>query len=362
MLRRVGGKHYIIELREAFDTVDSYVIVTEVAQGGELFERLVEDGVYEEKFAAKVMKEGAQALAFLNSKHIVHGDIKPENFVLMSNKKDAEVRLVDFGLACSLNEQVPNGALKKSGTIAYSAPEVLLGKGCDGKSDVFALGLVLYIMLAGYHPFDTMNDACDEQVKRNIIAGKFHFMNPAWRNVSKSAKDLLMKMLAPNPENRPTASEVLNHKWIKKFVKSENHTIKMDKLEEAAQSKFYTTMAAVVVQSAAQNTEKLLNTSMDNLTNSTKGNADKIAADSSSWIQAFEEDNMELLEAIQSLDPLKKGFINAQDLLSTMKGLGHHEIDETQMKQLIAAVVQNENQTNLPFAAQHLQVYLNYIT
>lgn len=181
---RTAGKHpNIVELRDVFETEDYWYIVQDLASHGELFDELVANGAYSEKQASESVRELCDALQYLHRKGIVHGDIKPENILLDNGR----MCLVDFGVSFRVGERV-FGDPELTGTVAYAAPETLIqerrargrprfltgDKSQDSsgyesnvgpKADMFALGIVLYILLCGSHPFDPYNNLTDEEVR-----------------------------------------------------------------------------------------------------------------------------------------------------------------------------------------------------
>ena len=167
-LLRIAGEHRsICSYKEIFEGADAWYIVTELARGGELFDRLVERGAYTANGAASVMREVVDAVAYLHSMGIAHLDLKPENVLLKSDETDAsDVRLVDFGSARFVGSDRIGGAVgaavggglrsersKAAGpagaTPAYAAPEVLRGDAYDESADVWSLGVILYLLLTG---------------------------------------------------------------------------------------------------------------------------------------------------------------------------------------------------------------------
>lgn len=242
---RIAGEHRsICTYKELFEGEDAWYIVTELARGGELFDRLVERGAYTASGAASVMRELVDAVAYLHQIGIAHLDLKPENVLLASDETDAsDVRLVDFGsarfLAPTLEirshasfrgsesketiarhtsaseedmQQEPAGA-----TPAYAAPEVLRRVRYDEKADIWSLGVILYLLLTGTHPFDPTNDADDEVVTQRVIQGAAAsgaFEGSNWSRVPRAVRPLLRRLLALDPNDRPSAAEVSAHPWI----------------------------------------------------------------------------------------------------------------------------------------------------
>ena len=195
--------------------------------------------------AASVMRELVDAVAYLHEMGIAHLDLKPENVLLKSDETDAcDVRLVDFGSARFVGRDRIGGAdsaavggglrpadanaladAKREGkpqgpagaTPAYAAPEVLRGETFDESADVWSLGVILYLLLTGTHPFDSGNDADDGEVTRRVLAGAEAagaFDGPEWARVPGGVKPLVRKLLSADAASRPSATEVLAHPWL----------------------------------------------------------------------------------------------------------------------------------------------------
>lgn len=223
---RVAGEHRsICTFKDLFEGDDAWYIVTELARGGELFDRLVERGAYTASGAASVMRELVDAVAYLHQMGIAHLDLKPENVLLASDETDAsDVRLVDFGSARFLSgaPAVPTvGTREETGpagaTPAYAAPEVLRGEVADEKADIWSLGVILYLLLTGTHPFDPANDADDREVTKRVLEGAGEagaFEGPNWGRVPRAARPLVRRLLAQAPDDRPSAAEVSAHPWL----------------------------------------------------------------------------------------------------------------------------------------------------
>ncbi|CAM9697755.1 unnamed protein product [Discosporangium mesarthrocarpum] len=169
MLKMAGQHKNVVNFRDFFSDDDEYYIVMEFATGGELFDRLVHKGAYSEHEAASFMREVVDALSYLHGHNIVHFDLKPENLLLASPEFDSiDVRLVDFGSAFLLEEGGKGTPRENSGTVAYSAPEVLLGEHFGPAADMWSLGVLMYILLSGVHPFDLTGSASDEDVRTSV--------------------------------------------------------------------------------------------------------------------------------------------------------------------------------------------------
>ncbi|KAL3759933.1 hypothetical protein ACHAWU_000556 [Discostella pseudostelligera] len=204
--------HGIMKMVDCYEDSDFVHIVTEKCTGGELFDKIIENttgtGCYSEKSAACIIKSLLQAVAYLHENDIVHRDIKPENILFESSHGDA-IKLIDFGLS---RRHKKNDASMSNpvGTAYYMSPELL--KGSYTKSaDIWAVGIVAYILLCGYPPF---NGDTDPIIFDNIENGHLEFPNRAWSTKSSMAKDFIKCLLRRDPHIRFTAKEALLHPWI----------------------------------------------------------------------------------------------------------------------------------------------------
>ncbi len=203
----------IIDLYGMFEDDQSYFVVTELVQGGELFDRIVEKEFYHESDAAAVIKLMATALGYLNENGVVHRDLKPENILLTDKNDDTTVKLADFGFAKEINPGGEGSELKTTcGTPGYVAPEIIMGKPYGKEVDMWSLGVITFILLCGYPPFYHENQA---QLFKLIKKAKYKFDPEFWSEVSDDAKDLVKGLLVVNVEERFTVDDVLDHPWIK---------------------------------------------------------------------------------------------------------------------------------------------------
>ncbi len=171
MMQRAGKHANLVSLIDVVELPDARALVLELATGGEVFERICEKGCYSERDAALVAKQVALALKHLHGRGIAHRDLKPENLLLVSDAHDADVKLCDLGIAAAPCEKLD----KSVGTPGYAAPEMLLAtkkKTYDARCDLFALGVILFVLLGGYHPFDPLGDASDAILASRIKQGK----------------------------------------------------------------------------------------------------------------------------------------------------------------------------------------------
>mmetsp|Transcript_7128 Transcript_7128/g.7821 ORF Transcript_7128/g.7821 Transcript_7128/m.7821 type:complete len:359 (+) Transcript_7128:45-1121(+) len=206
----------IIRLFDLFDNAKNLFLVMELVSGGELFDKIVEREQYNESDAKKVMHELFSALEYLHKKGIVHRDLKPENLLLLNDKEDSPIKLADFGLSRVYTEEMLMSTA--CGTPGYVAPEILNAEGYDKEVDMWSTGVIMYILLCGYPPFYSENEA---ELFENIMSGKFEYHSPYWDEISDEAKDLLNHLLVVDPQKRLNATQALSHAWVEAVAKKE---------------------------------------------------------------------------------------------------------------------------------------------
>lgn len=218
----------IIQLKEIFETESHLYMVLELVTGGELFERVVEKGYYSEKDAACAIKQILEAAAYLHSNDIIHRDLKPENLLYSDESENATLKVADFGLSKML---VDIATSTVCGTPGYCAPEVLLGQKYDTMIDMWAIGVILYILLCGFEPF--YDERGDQAMFQRILKCDYEFISPWWDEVSESAKDIVRKLIVLDPSKRLTAKQALQHPWVQgKGAKREDMEKTRSKLKE----------------------------------------------------------------------------------------------------------------------------------
>lgn len=211
ILKEVDHPH-VVKCYGVYETDERMYLFLELMSGGELFDKIVDQGHYTEEEAATTTYKLLSALKHMHEKGIAHRDLKPENMLMTSKKPDAEVKITDFGLSKFFDEQTT--VMKTPcGTPGYIAPEVLHMKGYDQQCDVWSLGVIVYILLCGFPPFYADNDA---QLFDRIKKGQYEFLRPYWDPVSDTAKDFIRSMLKVNPKERKTVDELLADKWLAK--------------------------------------------------------------------------------------------------------------------------------------------------
>jgi len=191
-----------------------------------MFDHLIKDGAYSEADAARLVREVGSALSFLHGIGLVHADLKPENLMLSSeNASDAVIKVVDFGCAEIIDQNSPYynpfGSLSLANTPGYSPPEMVdtsrTERHLEPSVDMFSLGVIIYIMLTGVHPFDISGESTDEEMNERILRNVMPPLRnyPITSHISESAIELIEKLLDWDPKARMTALELLNHPWVK---------------------------------------------------------------------------------------------------------------------------------------------------
>lgn len=201
----------IVRMYEDYDSVRHIYLVMELIKGGDLFDAISTSVKFTEAVTRTYVKDIAKALAYLHKRKIVHRDLKPEN-LLVHKKPSGQVilKLADFGLAMVVKSPI----FTVCGTPTYVAPEILEETGYGLKVDMWAAGVITYIMLCGFPPFRSAKKDQDELFDL-IMEGDYEFLSPYWDNVSNEAKDLISKLLVVNHNERFSAEEVLLHPWVK---------------------------------------------------------------------------------------------------------------------------------------------------
>lgn len=202
----------LVSLHQVFETNTEMVLVLELAPGGELQMILDRDEVPEERQVARLLRQILDGIAFLHSLNVAHLDIKPQNLVLTGDFPDCDVKLCDFGIS----RYISHGADIREilGTPDYVAPEVLNYEPISLATDMWSVGVLLYVLLTGCSPFggDTKQETfC------NISRCRLDFPDDLFEDVSEEARDLMRKLMVKDPSERLTVTECLQHSWFAMF-------------------------------------------------------------------------------------------------------------------------------------------------
>ncbi|XP_076239067.1 calcium/calmodulin-dependent protein kinase II isoform X20 [Calliopsis andreniformis] len=200
----------IVRLHDSIQEENYHYLVFDLVTGGELFEDIVAREFYSEADASHCIQQILESVHHCHHNGVVHRDLKPENLLLASKAKGAAVKLADFGLAIEVQGEA-HAWFGFAGTPGYLSPEVLKKEPYGKPVDIWACGVILYILLVGYPPFW---DEDQHRLYQQIKTGSYDYPSPEWDTVTPEAKNLINQMLTVNPSKRITASEALKHPWI----------------------------------------------------------------------------------------------------------------------------------------------------
>lgn len=307
-----GGHPNISGLRDMYEDHTHFYLILDLVSGGEMFEHLINYGAYSEADAARLMHEVASALAFLHGVGVVHADLKPENLLLCSKKRnDGTIKMIDFG--CAVVEDleaspVANNHKKmmdSTGTTAYWPPERFdKKKVVDAPMDMWSVGVILYIMLTGVHPFDVKGLSTDDEIEERIKTMPSPPLDAEYTShLSESAIDLIKRLMDKNPKTRLTAYEMIHHPWVRGETatkeKMEDSDKKLSRFKELRQ-KLEAGVFAVLVKSG--HTDYTLSEG-------------KIHSTNGPDTERREEPSINIMKrAFEAFDAEGKGFVNAKDL------------------------------------------------
>ncbi|OAL64400.1 hypothetical protein A7C99_3833 [Trichophyton rubrum] len=204
MLQRLHHPN-IVRFHDWFESKDKYYIVTQLATGGELFDRICDYGRFTEKDASQTIRQVLDAVNYL------HEHLKPENLLYLTTAQESPLVLADFGIAKMLDSDT-EVLTSMAGSFGYAAPEVMLKQGHGKAVDMWSMGVITYTLLCGYSPFrsESLNDLIEE-----CRSGRIVFHERYWKDVSKDAKDFILTLLQPDPTLRSTSEQALQHRWLK---------------------------------------------------------------------------------------------------------------------------------------------------
>ncbi|GBE89921.1 Calcium/calmodulin-dependent protein kinase cmkB [Sparassis crispa] len=213
VLKRVSKGHKnIVTLHDYFETAHNLYLCFDLCTGGELFDRICAKGNYYEADAASLIRTIFGAVKYIHGCGIVHRDLKPENLLFRTKEEDADIMIADFGLSRVMEEEKLQLLTEICGTPGYMAPEIFKKTGHGKPVDIWAMGVITYFLLCGYTPFDRDTQQLEMEA---IVAGDYKFEpEEYWANVSETARNFVSECLTIDPVSRPTAEEMLEHKWL----------------------------------------------------------------------------------------------------------------------------------------------------
>ena len=289
----------IIKIYDLYEDDSFLYFVIEYCSGGELFDRIQKISTFSEKQAAKYIRQLLSAIAYLHNRNIVHRDLKAENLLFENESENANLKLIDFGVSCEFLKGIK---LKETlGTPYYIAPEVLL-QNYDEKCDIWSCGVILYILLCGYPPF---NGDDDNEILDCVKKGEFTFYDEDWEMISEGAKNLIRKMLTLNPKKRISAKEALADEWL----------------------------------TSNQNEAKLKANVLENLTSFQSNSRFRHAIITyMATLLVNKQEKDEMLKAFQALDLDGNGVLTVDELIQGYKKI-YPGMDESQVQSTVTSII-----------------------
>ncbi|KAI8139897.1 kinase-like domain-containing protein [Fennellomyces sp. T-0311] len=212
ILRKISQGHTnILSLVDYFETLNNLYLVTDLAMGGELFDRIWQKGSYFERDAADIVRTVCDAVAYLHDNGIVHRDLKPENLLFRTPDEDSDLLIADFGLSRIIDTDKFHVLTTTCGTPGYMAPEIFEKTGHGKPVDMWAIGVITYFLLCGYTPFERESNVGEMNA---IMNADYSFDEQFWSGISEEAKDFVRRCLTIDPMKRMTAHEALEHSWL----------------------------------------------------------------------------------------------------------------------------------------------------
>ena len=249
ILRCLEGVNHVVQLKDFFDDKSYYMIVLELCQGGELFYRIINKTRYTEKDAAKIVREMLEVVGACHVKGVIHRDLKPENFLFSTEHECSELKIVDFGLSTFYTAGQVFDSL--CGTPFYLAPEVLHKK-YGSQSDVWSVGVIMFILLSGKPPFyGRANTKIFKMILRSQRHLEKHFETAVWSKVSAEAKDLIRCLLNPDPKIRFTPAQALAHPWVRADGCAPDMPLDITLLSKMREFREYSKVTKVVLRNLA---------------------------------------------------------------------------------------------------------------
>ncbi|KAM5588698.1 calcium-dependent protein kinase 21-like [Rosa sericea] len=370
IMQHMSGQRNIVDIKGAYEDRYSVHLVMELCAGGELFDRIIAQGVYSERAAAAIVRDIVNVVHSCHVMAVMHRDLKPENFLLSSKGQGAMLKVTDFGLSVFIEE----GKVYRDivGSAYYVAPEVL--RRSYGKEiDIWSAGVILYILLSGVPPFWAETE---RGIFNAILEGVVDFESQPWPSISDGAKDLVRKMLTQDPKKRITSLKVLEHPWLRVGGEASDKPIDSAVLSRMKQLRAMNKLKKLALKVIAENLSeeeikglKAMFTSMDTDKSGTityeelktglarigsrlsetevrqlmdaadvdgNGSIDYIEFISATMHRQRLERDEHLYKAFQYFDKDSSGYITRDELEAAMKehGMG----DENTIKEIIAEV------------------------
>ncbi|KAG2632594.1 hypothetical protein PVAP13_2NG109900 [Panicum virgatum] len=238
IMQHLSGQPNIVEFRGAYEDKRNVHLVMELCAGGELFDRIIAKGHYTERAAATICRAVVNVVRTCHFMGVMHRDLKPENLLLETKEENAMLKATDFGLSVFIEEGD-----------YYLAPEVLR-RSYEKEIDVWSAGVILYILLCGSPPFWAETQ---KGIYEAILIGEIDVESPPWPSISVCAKDLVRRMLARDPNKRPTSDQVLQHPWLREGGDASDKPIDSAVLSRMKQFRAMNKLKKMVLKAIASN-------------------------------------------------------------------------------------------------------------
>ncbi|KAF4757042.1 hypothetical protein FOZ63_010306, partial [Perkinsus olseni] len=275
----------------------------ELCTGRELYDRLAMRKRFSERDASEVVRQMVLAVNYCHNQNICHRDLKLENFVYADMSEKSRLKLIDFGLSKIFSRGVPMTAI--TGTVYYVAPEVMTGK-YDYSCDMWSIGVMTYMLLAGVPPFD---GDTDKEILRKVSKGMYSFSGPSWDFISSSARDFITKLLQKDPAARLSAGRALNHPWLLRWGNEDGAWTISGKIDPSV------TCPAVV--------QSMRDFAQSNVLK-------RAAIGLMAYSTTYNTDLESIAKEFQALDTRGTGTISAQDLMAVLR---HHlNVDQSEAR------------------------------
>ncbi|GFP86666.1 calcium-dependent protein kinase 3 [Phtheirospermum japonicum] len=306
IMHHLTGHRNIVELRRCFEDRNYVHLVMDLCAGGELFDRIIAKGHYSARAAAALCRQIVTVVHACHSMGVMHRDLKPENFLFSGAEEDSPLRATDFGLSVFFK---PGDVFRDIvGSAYYVAPEVLR-RNYGVEADIWSAGVILYILLSGVPPFWGESN---RGIFDAVLRAHLNFVSDPWPSISSSAKDLLKKMLQPDPKQRFTAVEVLNHPWMREGGDASDEPLDIAVLTRMKQFQAMNKLKKVALKVIAENLS--------------------------------EEEIIGLKEMFKSIDTDNSGTITFEELKAGLLKLGTI-LTESEVRQLMEAADVDGNGT-----------------
>jgi calcium/calmodulin-dependent protein kinase (CaM kinase) II/calcium/calmodulin-dependent protein kinase I len=199
----------ILKLHDFFEESPRFYLVMELMEGGDVFERIVQKTQYTELDGRQLASGLLKAVEYIHSRRVAHRDLKPQNLLLETTENDSIIKVSDFSF--SRRVHTPKSLFTRCGTPTYVAPEILKNHPHDEISDMWSVGVIIFVALVGYPPFIEE----DQRVLfRKIRLGEYCFFDEDWAGISRESRELISKLIVVDPDQRLTAEQALDHKWF----------------------------------------------------------------------------------------------------------------------------------------------------